>query len=162
MPSDCARNPPDSLDGNRTDVTMRKKNAGALYMDFQISPDDRVGGGNPKKSRGRSPRPAGPAPAITTSHRLLSISRVGDLDRCAPLPCVRSRIDGGRLDVTNLGKIFWPALGLTKGETSFDEDEFMDTVTMPMSEALRQVQVRIFIPSRRCREAKGEGRSRMS
>lgn len=32
------------------------------------------------------------------------------------------------------------ALGLTKGETSFDEDEFMDTVTMPMSEALRQVR----------------------
>jgi bifunctional non-homologous end joining protein LigD len=24
--------------------------------------------------------------------------------------------DGGRLDVTNLGKIFWPALGLTKGD----------------------------------------------
>lgn len=32
------------------------------------------------------------------------------------------------------------ALGLTKGETSFDDDEFMDTVTMPMSEALRQVR----------------------
>jgi ADP-ribose pyrophosphatase len=32
------------------------------------------------------------------------------------------------------------ALGLTKGETSFDDDEFMDTVVMPMSEALRQVR----------------------
>ncbi|HQZ12896.1 MAG TPA: PBP1A family penicillin-binding protein, partial [Devosia sp.] len=30
-------------------------------MDFQISPDDRVGGGNPKKSRGRAPKPAAPA-----------------------------------------------------------------------------------------------------
>ena len=31
---------------------MRKKNAGALFMDFQISPDDRVGA-TPKKTRGR-------------------------------------------------------------------------------------------------------------
>jgi penicillin-binding protein 1A len=31
---------------------MRKKNAGALFMDFQISPDDRVGA-VPKKSRGK-------------------------------------------------------------------------------------------------------------
>jgi penicillin-binding protein 1A len=27
---------------------VRKKNAGALFMDFQISPDDRVGGAQPK------------------------------------------------------------------------------------------------------------------
>lgn len=40
---------------------MRKKNAGALFMDFQISPDDRVGGGTPKKSRGRAPAPKKPA-----------------------------------------------------------------------------------------------------
>jgi penicillin-binding protein 1A len=33
---------------------MRKKNAGALFMDFQISPDDRVGA-TPKKARGRTP-----------------------------------------------------------------------------------------------------------
>ena len=39
---------------------MRKKNAGALFMDFQISPDDRVGGGTPKKSRGRAPAPKKP------------------------------------------------------------------------------------------------------
>ncbi len=32
---------------------MRKKNAGALFMDFQISPEDRVGA-TPKKARGRS------------------------------------------------------------------------------------------------------------
>lgn len=32
------------------------------------------------------------------------------------------------------------ALGLTNGETSHDDDEFMDTVTMPMSEALRMVR----------------------
>ncbi|MHB1111027.1 MAG: transglycosylase domain-containing protein, partial [Devosia sp.] len=32
---------------------MRKKNAGALFMDFHISPDDRVGG-RPKKARGRA------------------------------------------------------------------------------------------------------------
>ena len=31
---------------------MRKKNAGALFMDFEISPDDRVGA-TPKKARGR-------------------------------------------------------------------------------------------------------------
>src|SRR5690606_17386384 len=39
---------------------MRKKNAGALFMDFEISPDDRVGA-TPKKARGRGGRtPAKP------------------------------------------------------------------------------------------------------
>ena len=32
------------------------------------------------------------------------------------------------------------ALGLTAGETSHDEDEFLDTVVLPMSEALRMVR----------------------
>ena len=32
---------------------MRKKNAGALFMDFQISPDDRVGATPKKGSRAR-------------------------------------------------------------------------------------------------------------
>jgi ADP-ribose pyrophosphatase len=32
------------------------------------------------------------------------------------------------------------AIGLTTGETSLDEDEFLDTVTMPMSEALEKVR----------------------
>ncbi|MBK8084839.1 MAG: PBP1A family penicillin-binding protein [Devosia sp.] len=43
---------------------MRKKNAGALFMDFQISPDDRVGA-TPKKTRGRqtSAKPASRKPA---------------------------------------------------------------------------------------------------
>lgn len=36
---------------------MRKKNAGALFMDFQISPDDRVGA-TPKRTRGRPAKPA--------------------------------------------------------------------------------------------------------
>ncbi len=36
---------------------MRKKNAGALFMDFQVSPDDRIGGGSSKK-RGRGKAPA--------------------------------------------------------------------------------------------------------
>jgi len=36
---------------------MRKKNAGALFMDFQISPEDRVGA-TPKKARGRTAPPA--------------------------------------------------------------------------------------------------------
>lgn len=36
---------------------MRRKNAGALFMDFQISPDDRVGA-TPKRGRGRSAKPA--------------------------------------------------------------------------------------------------------
>jgi penicillin-binding protein 1A len=40
---------------------MRKKNAGALYMDFHVSPDDRVGA-TPKKTRGK----AKPAPASKT------------------------------------------------------------------------------------------------
>jgi penicillin-binding protein 1A len=35
------------------DKTMRKKNAGALFMDFHVSPDDRVGA-QPKKARGRA------------------------------------------------------------------------------------------------------------
>jgi penicillin-binding protein 1A len=37
---------------------MRKKNAGALFMDFEISPDDRIGGGSQKTARGK----AKPAP----------------------------------------------------------------------------------------------------
>jgi ADP-ribose pyrophosphatase len=32
------------------------------------------------------------------------------------------------------------AIGLTNGENSLDEDEFLETVTMPMSEALRMVR----------------------
>jgi ADP-ribose pyrophosphatase len=32
------------------------------------------------------------------------------------------------------------ALGLTTGETSLDDDEFLDTLTLPMSEALRMVR----------------------
>jgi len=36
---------------------MRKKNAGALFMDFHVSPDDRVGA-VPKKTRGKAPKPA--------------------------------------------------------------------------------------------------------
>ncbi len=35
----------------------RKKNAGALFMDFHVSPEDRVGA-VPKKARGRTPPPA--------------------------------------------------------------------------------------------------------
>ncbi len=37
---------------------MRKKNAGALFMDFQISPDDRVGGSPKKGSRSQRTAPA--------------------------------------------------------------------------------------------------------
>ena len=40
---------------------MRKKNAGALFMDFQISPDDRIGGAA-AKARGRAKTP-GKTPA---------------------------------------------------------------------------------------------------
>ncbi len=36
---------------------MRKKNAGALFMDFHVSPDDRVGA-VPKKTRGKADKPA--------------------------------------------------------------------------------------------------------
>jgi penicillin-binding protein 1A len=36
---------------------MRKKNAGALFMDFRVSPDDRVGA-QPKRARGRASKPA--------------------------------------------------------------------------------------------------------
>ncbi len=36
---------------------MRKKNAGALFMDFHVSPDDRVGA-VPKKARGKAQKPA--------------------------------------------------------------------------------------------------------
>jgi penicillin-binding protein 1A len=43
------------------DVARRKKNAGALFMDFQISPDDRVGGA-PTKVRGRGGKPARKVP----------------------------------------------------------------------------------------------------
>jgi penicillin-binding protein 1A len=40
---------------------MRKKNAGALFMDFRVSPDDRVGA-QPKRARGRASNPAKKAP----------------------------------------------------------------------------------------------------
>ena len=40
---------------------MRKKNAGALFMDFEISPDDRIGGAS-SRSRGRA-KPAAKAKA---------------------------------------------------------------------------------------------------
>lgn len=36
--------------------TMRKKNAGALFMDFHVSPDDRVGGQPQKKRAAPAPR----------------------------------------------------------------------------------------------------------
>jgi len=36
---------------------MRKKNAGAQFMDFEVSPDDRIGGGS-AKVRGRGAKPA--------------------------------------------------------------------------------------------------------
>ena len=43
---------------------MRKKNAGALFMDFQISPDDRIGGGSAKtRGKARAPVPKGRKPA---------------------------------------------------------------------------------------------------
>ena len=41
-------------------MTKRRKNAGALFMDFRISPDDRVGA-TPKKGRGRTQKPAKPS-----------------------------------------------------------------------------------------------------
>ena len=41
---------------------MRRKNAGALFMDFQISPEDRVGA-TPKRGRGRAAKPAKKAKA---------------------------------------------------------------------------------------------------
>jgi penicillin-binding protein 1A len=45
---------------------MRKKNAGALFMDFQISPDDRIGGGAAKsrsKAKSGKAAPKGSKPA---------------------------------------------------------------------------------------------------
>src|SRR5688572_11234240 len=40
---------------------MGKKNAGALFMDFRVSPDDRVGA-QPKRGRSRASKPAKKAP----------------------------------------------------------------------------------------------------
>ena len=42
-------------------MARRKKNAGALFMDFEISPDDRVGS-TPARRRGRPAKPAKKAP----------------------------------------------------------------------------------------------------
>ena len=41
-------------------MAARKKNAGALFMDFQISPDDRIGGGS-AKARGKTKPSKAPA-----------------------------------------------------------------------------------------------------
>jgi penicillin-binding protein 1A len=38
-------------------VAMRKKNAGALFMDFEISPDDRIGGASPRSRSRAKPAP---------------------------------------------------------------------------------------------------------
>ena len=58
---------------------MRKKDAGALFMDFHVSPDDRVGG-NPKKTRGKAkPQPASkskPTAKTPKSPRATKNSRV--------------------------------------------------------------------------------------
>ncbi len=43
-------------------MAARKKNAGALFMDFQISPDDRIGGGS-AKTRGKAKPGKAPAKA---------------------------------------------------------------------------------------------------
>ena len=37
---------------------MRKKNAGALFMDFEISPEDRIGGASTKRGRAKAPAKA--------------------------------------------------------------------------------------------------------
>jgi len=52
---------------------MRKKNAGALFMDFHISPDDRVGA-TPKKARGKS------APAKKAPRGARVEPRIGSID----------------------------------------------------------------------------------
>lgn len=44
--------------GPRPDIAMRKKNAGALFMDFHVSPDDRVGATPRKGSRNARQAPA--------------------------------------------------------------------------------------------------------
>ncbi|RYE88342.1 MAG: hypothetical protein EOP19_01690, partial [Hyphomicrobiales bacterium] len=58
---------------------MRKKNAGALFMDFHVSPDDRVGA-VPKKTRGKAGKPA---PANKTSRSARNVRqepRFGNID----------------------------------------------------------------------------------
>ena len=57
----------------RTDKTMRKKNAGALFMDFHVSPEDRVGA-TPKKARGKS------APAKKQPRGARVEPRIGSID----------------------------------------------------------------------------------
>jgi len=52
---------------------MRKKNAGALFMDFHVSPEDRVGA-TPKKARGKS------APATKASKGGRVEPRIGSID----------------------------------------------------------------------------------
>ena len=45
-------------------MASRKKNAGALFMDFEISPDDRIGGASPRsKSRAKPAAKAKAKPA---------------------------------------------------------------------------------------------------
>ena len=59
---------------------MRKKNAGALFMDFHVSPDDRVGA-VPKKTRGKAQKPA-PAnnKAPRSSRNQRQEPRLGNID----------------------------------------------------------------------------------
>ncbi|MEO7223501.1 MAG: hypothetical protein ABIY37_13615, partial [Devosia sp.] len=68
---------------------MRKKNAGALFMDFEISPDDRIGGATPR-SRGR----AKPAPKAKAAAKPVKGQRIepgfAD-DRYYDEPAPRSR-----------------------------------------------------------------------
>ncbi len=44
-------------------MASRKKNAGALFMDFEISPDDRIGGASPRSRARAKPAPKAKKPA---------------------------------------------------------------------------------------------------
>ena len=47
---------------------MRKKNAGALFMDFEISPDDRIGGATPRSRCRATPPPKNKPKRPTQEH----------------------------------------------------------------------------------------------
>ena len=81
---------------------MRKKNAGASSMDFEISPDDRIGGGS-QRARGKAkpaPKKAVDKPGLAAAHSTKAVDKpvlaiakpvtrpvqLAKVDPLAPLP----------------------------------------------------------------------------
>ncbi len=101
---------------------MRKKNAGALFMDFHISPDDRVGAA-PRTARGRKGKASGKAAARKPARGARIEPGFADFDdevqvdddrparrRRAPQRGRARKARGRQREPLTLGRIVWKAI----------------------------------------------------